>query len=353
MRRSLQPPAKTNCIPRFHSTSGASYAKVHQHLSSSVVRRRVLRWKGPALPDLQMIQERELRAQARPAPPALSTTDDHPTFLEPDEPEAVESAPARATPRAAAETPPAKTTPATGALFDERVQLAAARLSEAEAALRAHTAAKALEAARLGDDWPTSVARTTVHAVEEERLQRARDDAVRGYAAAVPAAWNTRRQEAINRIPDWAAVAEHPDLPIPPAVGEALLSAPNGPDVAYYLGRNPDKAKEISKMPPGKAAMEVGKISALLERGTSPPSAPRPARTAPPGRPRLAPAEPAPPQTAQAAFEAGGTEGYAAHRAAARRPAEPERRPPSLERALAYGGVEGYARVRAQMRSGK
>jgi hypothetical protein len=255
-----------------------------------------------------MIQERELRAQARPAPPALSATNDYPTFLEPDEAEAAEPAPIRATPRAAADTPPAKTAPATSALSDERVQLAAARLSEAEAALRAHAAAKALESARFGDDYTTGIARSAVHAVEEERLRRARDDAAAAAAGAVTSSWGDRKAAAIKANPDWVSVAESPDLPITPIMGEALLSTPNGPDVAYHLGKNPDKAKEISKMPPAKAVMEIARLAALLERGTSPP--PRAARTAPPGRPRLAPAAPSPPQTAQAAFEAGGTEGY-------------------------------------------
>ena len=43
-----------------------------------------------------------------------------------------------------------------------------------------------------------------------------------------------------------------------------ILEADQPVDVAYYLGKNPDKALELSRMPPQRAAYELGRIEARL-----------------------------------------------------------------------------------------
>ena len=59
------------------------------------------------------------------------------------------------------------------------------------------------------------------------------------------------------------ALSESVVLPVD--VIEAIQDIENGPEVAYYLGKNIDKASKLSEMRPTRAALEVGKISASLE----------------------------------------------------------------------------------------
>jgi len=69
---------------------------------------------------------------------------------------------------------------------------------------------------------------------------------------------------------DFSTVALNPTLTITPFMKEALVDEPRGPEVAYYLGKNPDEAKRISKLPPMIQVMEIGKLGERLAVKVSP-----------------------------------------------------------------------------------
>jgi len=65
---------------------------------------------------------------------------------------------------------------------------------------------------------------------------------------------------------------EHPDcdevidqeIPLHAAVQHAVMELPNGVEVAYYLGKNPEFARRLADLTPLGAVMELGFLSAML-----------------------------------------------------------------------------------------
>ena len=60
--------------------------------------------------------------------------------------------------------------------------------------------------------------------------------------------------------PDFDLVAFNPSLPISDAMAEAIQSSDAGPQVLYFLGKNPAEAARIAGLPPVQAARELGKL---------------------------------------------------------------------------------------------
>ena len=59
---------------------------------------------------------------------------------------------------------------------------------------------------------------------------------------------------------DFWQVSQNPDLPITSEMGQVIVESEIGPEVAYYLGKNPDLATQISQLPAHKQYMEMGKL---------------------------------------------------------------------------------------------
>jgi len=62
-----------------------------------------------------------------------------------------------------------------------------------------------------------------------------------------------------------------PLLESSPGVFQALAEHDAGPDIAYYLGKNPEAVQSLAKMSPIHAAMELGRIAATLGPGEKEP----------------------------------------------------------------------------------
>jgi hypothetical protein len=73
-----------------------------------------------------------------------------------------------------------------------------------------------------------------------------------------------KAEKATERYPDFHTVVSNPSLPINEAMTEFIAESDLGADVAYYLGKNPSKAHEISQLSPIRAARELGKIESEL-----------------------------------------------------------------------------------------
>ena len=74
---------------------------------------------------------------------------------------------------------------------------------------------------------------------------------------------NRRMNEASERYDDFEEVARQ-DISIPRAVGLAIVELENGPDIVYYLGKNPDICEELMGMSDLAAIAEIGAIAASL-----------------------------------------------------------------------------------------
>lgn len=59
-------------------------------------------------------------------------------------------------------------------------------------------------------------------------------------------------------------VLSNPDLPVSQSMAETLLEMEQGHKVAYYLGKNPEEAEDISKMSRAKQTMALVQIEAKL-----------------------------------------------------------------------------------------
>ncbi|HOK55405.1 MAG TPA: hypothetical protein PKV43_13140, partial [Armatimonadota bacterium] len=98
--------------------------------------------------------------------------------------------------------------------------------------------------------------------------------------AQAAARWAEAVEQARKRYEDFDEVVSV-NVPIPQAAFTAILDSPVGPDIAYYLGKNPDVVRKLNSMVNNPAAVyrEIGKLEALLERsnpGTSAKTTPKP-----------------------------------------------------------------------------
>ena len=73
-----------------------------------------------------------------------------------------------------------------------------------------------------------------------------------------------KAEKAADRYPDFTAVVSNPALSINEAMTEFISESDIGADVAYYLGKHPSKAHEISQLSPIRAARELTRIESEL-----------------------------------------------------------------------------------------
>lgn len=77
-------------------------------------------------------------------------------------------------------------------------------------------------------------------------------------------AYHDREEAARDKYADFEQVVYNPKLPITNVMAETIQASDVGPDLAYYLGSNPQEAARISRLSPFLQAKELGKIEAKL-----------------------------------------------------------------------------------------
>jgi hypothetical protein len=87
-----------------------------------------------------------------------------------------------------------------------------------------------------------------------------------------------REAEFKETVDDYNTVAHNPELPITPEMRDVVMESDQGPQLAYYLGNNPDIASKLSQMSPLSMAKEIGRIEAtkLVTPASSTTNAPAP-----------------------------------------------------------------------------
>jgi hypothetical protein len=98
--------------------------------------------------------------------------------------------------------------------------------------------------------------------------------------------WAKKQAEFIKSKPDYAEkVLGARTLPISHEAQAALMESDLGPQVAYYLVENPEKAAAIMQLPLSAQLREIGRIEARLEAAKAPPKPP--VSQAPPPPPKV------------------------------------------------------------------
>lgn len=97
------------------------------------------------------------------------------------------------------------------------------------------------------------------HAQEEARRSAETDSRQK-----VIAGFTEREEEARAKYDDYDVVVNNEDAMWNNHMREVAMGLPNGPDVVYHLGRNPDEANRIAQLDPTNAAVELGAIGARL-----------------------------------------------------------------------------------------
>lgn len=73
-------------------------------------------------------------------------------------------------------------------------------------------------------------------------------------------------EDGRDKYDDWDDIVttDAAKLPISTAMAKALVDSEVGVDLTYYLGKNPNEAKRISKLPPARQYREIVKLEALF-----------------------------------------------------------------------------------------
>lgn len=93
--------------------------------------------------------------------------------------------------------------------------------------------------------------------------------------------YQERVNKALEKYEDYAEVAHGNHWSPSEPMTEAILESEMGPDIAYYLGSNPEEAIRISRLSPSAQNRELGKLELKL----STPVAPKPTKAPPPIEP--------------------------------------------------------------------
>jgi len=85
-------------------------------------------------------------------------------------------------------------------------------------------------------------------------------------AAQAAVEWNKNAERVKQDYPDFQErLHDIDDIEFKPEIQRALSKSTYGPDIAYYLAVNPDKAEELARKPVEDALIEIGRVSSYIE----------------------------------------------------------------------------------------
>lgn len=102
------------------------------------------------------------------------------------------------------------------------------------------------------------------HLAEQKAAEKLAERQARQEAEKRSESFLAKAEKAAERYADFQAVVSNPSLPVNEAMAEFIAESDQGAEVAYFLGKNPGKAYEISQLSPIRAARELAKIEADL-----------------------------------------------------------------------------------------
>lgn len=105
----------------------------------------------------------------------------------------------------------------------------------------------------------------------EERETKVKQQEQEAQTKATFDSYNKRVSEFRGEHDDFDEVVGRDDISIPQSVQLAIVEMDNGPEVAYYLGQNPEEAEKLLDLSPIKAIIAVGQIAATLTKDSPEP----------------------------------------------------------------------------------
>lgn len=99
--------------------------------------------------------------------------------------------------------------------------------------------------------------------------------------------WSGRLEAFQKTAPDFAEVVAEANVPLPPAMREAIITSEHGPEVAYHLAKHLDEAQRIAGLSPVAQVRELGRLEAQFASAKVPdqPEKPKVAKTPNPIKP--------------------------------------------------------------------
>ena len=125
--------------------------------------------------------------------------------------------------------------------------------------------------------------RLAAHVAEQRKAAQEREQAEREKTRATT--FQERAKAAAAKYADFEKVAFSDDVPASETMRDIILDSENGPEIAYFLGKNPAEAERIAQLSPLAAARELGRIEAKLATADVPKPQPRVTRAPEPIRP--------------------------------------------------------------------
>lgn len=107
---------------------------------------------------------------------------------------------------------------------------------------------------------------------ERERQQQEALHRQHSEQMSVAQAHKEREAKFVASVEDYQEKVNNPNLRISDAMAQAILHSELGPQVAYYLGNNPDEAERIAALPPIAAVKEIGKLETKVATPVKPKS---------------------------------------------------------------------------------
>ncbi len=102
---------------------------------------------------------------------------------------------------------------------------------------------------RAPEDYTRAIAEQAAREVGASMLARQAAQAQELAARAAQDVWSETTAEFRQRVPDFDAVAHNPNLAVTPIMADAIRESSRGPEIAYYLGKNPAEAAQIAGLP--------------------------------------------------------------------------------------------------------
>ena len=88
--------------------------------------------------------------------------------------------------------------------------------------------------------------------------------------AEIEDAFSERCDEVRGKHDDYDDVVGNPALHITPAMAATIKQSETGPELAYYLGKNPQEATRIAKLSPFLQAKELGRLEVKVSEAPAP-----------------------------------------------------------------------------------
>jgi hypothetical protein len=114
------------------------------------------------------------------------------------------------------------------------------------------------------EDYNRAIAEQAVRQVGADMFARQAAQAQEASIRAAQEAWSAATAEFRQKVPDFDAVVNNPNLAVTPMMASAIQESSRAAEIAYYLGKNLNEAAQIASLPPLSQATAVARLEGRL-----------------------------------------------------------------------------------------